>query len=115
MNLKTLTGQVEYILSTNGDSRNSDITLTIALWRRFYPTKIHGIKNYSNDKVDDAVMLKDLFELPREDNIKRVRAQFQNDKHLYLPTDQKIAEARGINEEEWRKHLGYPPKNVVHI
>lgn len=112
MNLKTLTGQVEYILSTNEDARNSDISLTIGIWKRFYSGKIRGWDAQDGFNLEGSVDLKDLFDLPREDNIKRIRATFQNEKHLYIPTDQKIAEGRGINEEEWRKHLGYPPKQV---
>lgn len=115
MNLKNLTGQVEYILSTNEEARNSDIALTIFVWKRFYSGKIGGWDAQDGFNLEGTVALKDLFDLPREDNIKRVRAVFQNSKMQYLPTDQKIAEARGINEETWRKHLGYPPAPVHQI
>lgn len=109
MNLKTLTGQVEYILSSKEEARNSDIALTIALWRRFFPQKVHG------EGMEAMVYVRDLYDLPREDNIKRIRATFQNEKHLYLPTSLEVAEQRGINEETWRKHLGYPPKPVHRV
>jgi len=108
MNLKTLTGQVEYILSTNIESRNSDITLTVELWRHFYPKSVHHKNEYdlgTYSIIDDFVFLRDLYNLPHQDNIKRIRAAFQNDALKYLPTDQKIAQARGINEVEWREHL----------
>ena len=105
MNLKTLTGQVEYILSTNEESRNSDITLTIEIWKRFYP---QHIKTLPDVMCTAVVSLKSLFDLPREDNVKRIRAAFQNDALKYLPTDWRIAEARGINEQEWRAHLDNP-------
>lgn len=118
MNLKTLNGQVEYILSTNEQSRNSDIVLTIEVWRRFYPKLVQNKDGLLWEKVPplEFVFLKDLFELPREDNVKRIRAKFQNDKTApkYLPTDIEVVKARGINEETWRAHLGYA-KPVHHI
>lgn len=102
MNLTTLTGQVEFILSTDAESRNSDVTLMIALWKKFYPTLVHW------GEIGDHVRLKDLFELPREDNIKRIRAKFQNDQHKYLPTVEEIAVQRGILAETWRKLMSAP-------
>ena len=98
--IKTLKGQVEHCLKNYPDTRNSDITLTIQIWREFYPEKVIG----------EAVALKDLYELPREDNVKRARAYFQNDKKLYWPTSLEIAKKRGILEDEWRVAMGYPTK-----
>lgn len=37
------------------------------------------------------VSLGKLFDLPREDNIKRIRAKIQNEEKLFLPTDPAIA------------------------
>lgn len=115
MNLKTLKGQVEYVLSTNEASRNSDIALTLEIWRRFFPTLVHTHRASGDGAEREFVYTKDIFDLPREDNVKRIRAQFQNDMQKYLPTSLEVAEQRGINEETWRKHLGYPPKPVHHI
>lgn len=108
MNLNKLTGQVEAILQSVPESRNSDIVLTIEVWRKFYPKLIQNNDGLLWEKVPPLqfVFLKDLFELPREDNIKRIRAQFQNDKLLYFPTDFAIAKQRRINEEVWRKTMG---------
>lgn len=112
MNLKTLTGQVEITLANHANARNSDITLTVELWKRFHPEKI-TLSGYLGE--DDSIRLKDLFDLPHESEIGRIRRKFQNDQHVYLPTDWKIAEGRGIKEEEWREHLGYPPKPTHHL
>ena len=48
------------------------------------------------------VELKNIMELPREDNVKRIRAKFQNEKKMYLPTSLEVARQRKISEEEWR-------------
>lgn len=52
----------------------------------------------------------DLYELPKEDNVKRIRATIQNQKNQFLPTDEVIRKKRQIKEEEWRKYLGYNPE-----
>lgn len=92
MSLQTLKSQVEHILKYNPETRNSDISLTILLWKTFYPQKI---------KDNQYVALADLFDLPREDNVKRIRAKF-NSQNKYLPTSLEIALQRGILEEKWR-------------
>ena len=97
--------QIEYILKNNSDTRNSDIHLTIAIWKHWHEENLF----YVNGEL--AVMLKDLYELPREDNIKRIRAKIQNEEHKYLPTEWKIAETRGFKEDEWRVLLGYTTKD----
>lgn len=98
----TLKSQVEKILRDTPSSRNSDITLTIELWKRFYPSKI----KQSKETGKFGVWLDDLFTLPREDNIKRIRAHFQNDMLKYLPTSLEVVRQRRINEEVWRKTMG---------
>lgn len=112
MNLTNLTGQVEYILASIPETRNSDITLMIEIWKRFYSKNIKYVRD-----TDECVLLKDLYDLPREDNIKRIRAKFQNDKKnpQYLPTDQKIAEQRGILAEVWREAMGHTPTTFQRI
>ncbi len=92
-----LRDKVETILREDPNARNSDVTLTILIWMRFHPEKIEG----------DYLLLGHLYNLPREDNIKRIRAKF-NASGKYLPTDLAIAKRRGIKEEEWRSALGYP-------
>ena len=48
------------------------------------------------------VELKNIMDLPREDNVKRIRAKFQNEEKKYLPTTLEVARQRKISEEEWR-------------
>lgn len=98
-NLNTLHEQVLDILEQYPDTRNSDITLMIELWRKYYPQRIQ----------DDRFKLTDLYDLPREDNIKRVRAKIQNDLHRFLPTSEEVAIKRGWAVDEWRSYLGYTP------
>ncbi len=89
--------QVKAVLQEYPESRNSDITLMILIWRRFY-----GVEKY--------VDLMKLYDLPREDNVKRIRAKYCEEKHNWAyPTDIKIMRARKIKEDEWRSALGYVP------
>lgn len=106
--IKTLKKQVEHCLREFPETRNSDIALTISVWQLFFPQFLfrEGENSYS-------VPLKNLYELPREDNVKRIRAYFQNDKNLYLPTVWEIARKRGILEDEWRVAMGYPIKETT--
>ena len=100
-----LKSQVEYCLREIPETRNSDITLMIEIWKRYFPSKM---KMGATGEM--GVWLKDLYELPRDDNVKRIRAHFQNDLNKYLPSDQKIVKQRRINENKWRVFMGYPPK-----
>lgn len=112
MNLKTLNGQVEFILAWQPKTRNSDVALMIALWEKFFPQYIHD-----ELLVGRMIIIKDLYELPREDNIKRIRAKFQNDKKnpKYLPTSLEVARHRKINEEVWREAMGHDATTFTRI
>jgi len=57
----------------------------------------------------DVIHLEDLYKLPYQDNIKRIRARF-NSNGQYYPTEWAVAKRRGIAENEWRLRLGYPLK-----
>lgn len=103
---KNLKAQVEYCLETYPETRNSDITLMLRIWETYYPSRIK-----TGASGEKGVWLKDLYDLPREDNIKRVRAKFQNELNRYLPTDWKVAQQRKIEEDKWRVAMGYPPKD----
>lgn len=98
MNLKQ---QVEYILQTYPNTRNSDIKLTLNVWIKYYPSKVKFVK----DKW--FVALNDLYELPREDNVKRIRAKF-NQQNLYLPTDPEVIKQRRQKEMEWKQQMLMP-------
>lgn len=98
-----LKNMVEQVLAENPkyqgiEARNSDVALMIIVWQRWY-----GV----SDKPDGIVHVRRLFDLPREDNIKRVRAKIQNEEHKYLPTNPDVLIKRGILEEYWHDALGY--------
>ena len=95
---------VESILRNLPETRNSDIALTIEIWRKYYPSLIK-----KGNTGQEGVWLKDIFDLPREDNIKRERAKL-NALGKYYPTDWKVAKARGLKEDLWRVENGYPEK-----
>lgn len=105
----TLKKQVEYILKNQAATRNSDIALTIAVWQRFFPQRI--VKSPKSGR--EFILIKDLYDLPREDNVKRIRAGF-NARGKYWPTEAKIAKRRGIKEDEWREELGYPRRDETY-
>lgn len=90
--------QVKQILEECPESRNSDIVLTIEVWKRVMPHL-----SYFFDKL-----LKLLLKLPREDNCKRYRAMYQA-KGQYVPTDWEVAKQRRMKEDFWRKSLNYKP------
>ena len=100
MNLKQ---KVMYCLQKYPETRNSDIKLTNSIWYEFHNNKIKRIddKNY--------VALTDLYDLPREDNVKRVRAKIQNEEGKYLPTEEEVLKQRKILEKRWREE--YSPSN----
>lgn len=115
--IEVLKNQVIDLLKTNKDCRNSDITLMIEIWRKYYPNKL-----FSNN---DYVALKNLYDLPREDVIKRIRAKLQEealkridkgltigDELCYLPTSSEVARKRQINAILWEKILGYYKKSL---
>lgn len=110
MTYKTqLKDQVEKVLQDTPETRNSDIALTIEVWKRYYSAFVGQTKS-----GDDAIKLISLYQLPTQDNIKRIRAKFQNDELKYLPTKKEVAKQRRINEEVWRAQMSTPmlPKEI---
>ena len=99
--MKQLKHQVEKCLSTFPESRNSDIALTILIWQHF-----HG--------VGESLDLRQLYFLPTQESVKRIRAQF-NQHGKYLPTDPVVAKARDRMQESVKKDLGYPDRTSVTI
>lgn len=107
-NVPRLKNMVEMVLEKNEkvqvqgrggiEPRNSDIALTIAIWQQWYSV---------GTNEDSVVHLYRLFDLPREDNVKRVRAVLQNVEGKYLPTSWEVARKRGIEREKWEEALGY--------
>lgn len=96
---KYLKDKVEVILRKIPHTRDSDIRLMIEIWLMYYPSMIH--ETASKNKV---VFLKDIIDLPREDDIKRYRAMIQNGEKKYLPTSWKVAKQRRIKEELWKDY-----------
>ncbi len=95
-----LKDQVEFCLKNIPATRDSDIKLTLNIWRQFFPQSIK--------KIDDDffVRARDMYELPREDNVKRIRAKF-NENGEYLTDKPQIRKARKQKEIEWLIDLGY--------
>ena len=96
--------QIEYILGTQPETRNSDIKLTQKIWSFYYP---QFIMNHPNGEM---IFIRDLFELPSQDDIKRIRAKIQNEDRRYLPTEINVLIKRAKNSKEWRSFLGYKPE-----
>ena len=106
MKKNILKQQVISVLRDSPRTRNSDIHLTIEIWKRFYNDSLILGKHTQTHYIS----IYKLFDLPREDHIKRVRAKIQNEDKKYLPTDFAIFEARAKSSKEWRKYLGYYSK-----
>lgn len=107
-NYKSLKKKVEYVLLNHEPARNSDVELTIKIWKVFYSERL--TRNLKTGELS-GVTFKTLFDLPREDNVKRVRATIQNTEKRYLPTSLKVALKRKISEDVWRAAMGYPLKH----
>ncbi len=103
-----LKDKILYCLEKDEQSRNSDIRLTQSIWFNFHRDKL-----FENEKGKLCINIQDLFDLPREDNIKRIRAKIQNDQHnpQFLPTSIEVRRQRGILEQTWRAYLGYLTEN----
>ena len=103
MKIKNLKKQIEYILENIPKSRDSDQYLTLCIWTHYYRNYIQIDTGTVNDRK--FVYLDDIMLLPREDNVKRLRAKIQNEEGRFLPTTLEIARQRKINEEVWREYL----------
>lgn len=85
------------------DTSNSDIKLTSTVWYEFHNHKL------SRDSDGDlTVKLKNLYDLPTQESVKRERAKL-NEKGLYLPTSPKVLKQRRLLEKQYR--LKYSPSN----
>lgn len=94
----TLKKQVKDTLEFYPKTRDSDQYLTLKIWVGYYKELLD-----LTDPENPKVAFKDIMKLPREDNVKRIRAYFQNDLNLYLPTSLEVVRKRKQNEEKWRK------------
>lgn len=96
---RELKKKVISVLADNEKARNSDIALMIGIWEKYHFTRLK--KREADGKV--YVALSDLYDLPREDHIKRIRAKIQNEEKRFLPTSEKVAKQRKLNMGEWYK------------
>jgi hypothetical protein len=94
MNKFTIKRMVEHCLEHYPKTRDSDITLMIQVWKSFH-------------NVGDTISVVMLYDLPREDHIKRWRAKIQNEENRFLPSSWEIAKKRNIERAEWERALGY--------
>jgi|ETNvirnome_2_300_1030623.scaffolds.fasta_scaffold186314_1 hypothetical protein len=102
--IRNLEEKVRYCLERSERARNSDVFLTqMIIWEYLRPETLKGEDGRIYFSADSGYIV-------REDNVKRIRARLQNEKNLYLPTEEKIRKARRINEEEWRRYLGLNPE-----
>jgi len=84
MMLTQLKSQVKLCLKNEPSTRNSDITLTIRIWQQFHD-------------INSSIQLSQLYDLPRQSSIKRIRAEFQNKLGMFLPSVWTVARQRRIN------------------
>lgn len=100
--MNKLKEQIEIILQTFPPTRNSDVHLMTTLWQNYYS---HFMRRGTTGEL--GVWLKDLHDLPRLDDISRIRRLIQNDvmrplSARYLPTSWEVARQRRIKADEWR-------------
>lgn len=99
--IDTLKNRVYKILEKYPKARDSDIHLMLILWQVYFPSRVHR----DGEDTPKYVYLRDIMDLPREDNIKRVRAIIQNVDGEFLPTSEAVAKQRKINAEVWRDYI----------
>ena len=103
--IKTLRDMILVVLDDEPDTRNSDVRLMTRIWERFFGAYMLLVGGHK------AVWIDDLFKLPREDQVKRIRARIQNVERMYPPTAWKIAEKRGWLVDVWKRAMGYHVQN----
>lgn len=103
-----LTEQILFILDKLPDTRNDDVLLTTEIWKEFYGEMIYDLKTDS-----PFILLSDLWNLPREDHIKRIRAKIQNDEKRFLPTSWEVAKKQQINQWVWELAMQQTASGIV--
>jgi len=101
--MRNLKQKVEHCLTKYPETRNSDIKLTNSIWVEYYSKYLKR-----DDKGNLMVRLLDLYELPTQESVKRVRAELNSNKK-YLPTDKNVLKQRRLLEKEYR--YKYSPSN----
>lgn len=103
-----LTQQILVILEKIPDTRNDDVLLTTEIWKEFYGDMIYDLKTDS-----PFIFLSELWKLPREDHIKRIRAKIQNVDKRFLPTSWEVAKKRQINQWVWELAMQETTSGIV--
>lgn len=93
--------KVEIILKNVSRSREDDQYLTLCIWVKYYPEFL-----FKNELGEYCVKLSDTLKIPKQDNVKRIRAKF-NSQGLYLPTNPNVIKKRKILDKQWKQDLGY--------
>jgi hypothetical protein len=88
--IKTLKAQVEFILRTRPETRNSDTELISIVASKF-----------GHDPIRIAT------------SVERIRRWF-NQHGMHLPTLEEVARQRKMNIDEWRVAMGYPTRSGVY-
>lgn len=102
--IKRLEEKVIFCLQKYPEARNNDTRLTLYIIHEYLPGMlVRSTTIRPGDKEEWWVKTEALY-IVREDNVKRVRAKIQNDRHLYLPTDPAVRKQRKINEEVWHAY-----------
>ncbi len=101
--IKDLKKKILRVLKEYPETRDCDIELTTRLWKEYYSHKI--ILRQADGKY--YVALDDLFTLPREDHIKRIRAKIQNEENMYLPLKISTAKKRKISMDIWHNAMAF--------
>lgn len=90
---KNLFKLIEKVLSESEDSRNSDKTLTLLVWKEVLGPNVHEIK------------IEKIFDLPDVSSISRLRRVIQNTHRKYIPTKEEVAKRRQWKLDEWHALL----------
>jgi len=82
-------------------TRNNDKRLMAYVWAKMFPETFFQAPNgrwamYVDDFIE---------KLPDPEAIRRQRANIQNDKGLFPPTDPEVIKKRHQREENWRKEI----------
>lgn len=104
MSINNLKTKVEYCLQNYPETRDNDITLFIKLIKSYpcynmflYPSGIN-----SND--DSTLRLKDLHELPKQEDVARIRRKL-NQQGKYKTENEEVIRLRKEAEEKWYKNM----------
>jgi len=98
----TLKDEVTNVLRDYPATRNDDALLALYVWWRRMPDAFRQIDNKWYIEVSSITS-----GLPREDNIKRIRAFIQNEERQYLPTDLYVLAKRAKRADNWKEEIIY--------